>query len=243
MALSSGHIKLTTTPPDRSSFQLFSLLCLIRTGEHSCWGRGAQNKQNWALNCRWVPRDEEGLVHTLMLSGFLEPSDSGFYSRAISGDVPSGGWPREGQSQIPHRWGLMRTWREMPVSGRVSLSCSTGLVHGTAEWRDEDVFPPTAQSRATGQWVVPSHRPSPGGILLVLVGRKGHTQTQKEVSPKWTVNCLQARETCMIRTFRIGPGPWLGRDPAPAPAPWPLSFPYQLSRNPGQFQSLRLQPA
>lgn len=182
-----------------------------------------------------------------MLNGFLESDDSCFYSRAISGDVPSGGWPREGQSQSPHGWGLKRTWREMPISGRVSLSCSTELAHGTAGWRDEDTSPvlfPTysPKSRATGRWVVPSHRPSPGGILSrVLVGRKGHTQTQREVSPKWTVNCLQARETCMIRTFRIGPGPWLGRDPAPAP--WPLSFPCQLSRNPGQFQSLRLQPA
>lgn len=39
-------------------------------------------------------------------------------------------------------------------------------------------FPPSAQSRATGHWVVPSHMPSPGEILLrVLVGRKGHTRT------------------------------------------------------------------
>lgn len=187
-------------------------------------------------------------MHTLMENGFLEPHDSGFYSRAISADVPrSGGWPREGQSRSPHGWGPMRTWRDacLRQAGSASPAAQSwlrGQQDGEMRTCSPSYFPPSAQSRATGHWWYPricrpQERFSSGSWL---VEKATHGQ-QREVSPKWTVNCLQARETCMIRTFRIGPGPWLGRDPAPAP--WPLSFPCQLSRNPGQFQSLRLRPA
>lgn len=57
----------------------------------------------------------------LLTDGFLEADESGFIPElSESGDVTLGAWPREGQRQGPHGWGLKMSSRGVQVSGRAS---------------------------------------------------------------------------------------------------------------------------
>lgn len=73
---------------------------------------------------------------------------------------------------------------------------------------------PKQRTSQTSGCFPPMGGPLAGASLLGPSWLRGpHTDT--ELSLKWTANCLQARETCRIRVFRIGPGQ---RDLAPAPS-------------------------
>lgn len=162
--------------------------------------------------------------------------------------MPPAGWRGEGQSERPHGGlpGAVQARGVGPRQGQPPGSLQNWPWERRMERRGH--FPPIPpltdcsrqRNRSMGAfllWAVPRQGISPQSWLAE---RASHRQT--EVSLKWMVNCLQVKGTCRIRVCVLD---WTrssgSRDLVPTP--WPLSFPCQFSRNPGQFQSLGLQAA
>lgn len=188
-------------------------------------------------------------MHTLRSNGFLGPDDSGFIpGLSVFADVSRGLAQRGAEPETSVMGPEEVLARDAGLRQGQPLRQHTELDLGRGRWTHEDIQPllfphplPKSEKQANG-WFPPPGIPQAGTSLPGPGWPRGpHTDIQTEVSLKWTVNCLQVRESCGMRAFRTGPGHMGRRDPAPTP--WQLSFPCRLSRNPGQFQSLGLQPA